>query len=208
MHCTRLWCKIWSCPRCGPRNVRRLKRAIIDKATENGLTRFLTLTLDHSVCAPRESPRYIRACWHKFRTYLKRRFGSPISFIAILELNRSGFAHLHVLVDRFIDQRWISRAWESLGGGKIVYINRVNIRNIASYLSNYLTKDLLAADYPNGHGRYTTSRDIKLSSTTHEGKWTLLFASLDDLYCRVQQRVTREIRDNDGALESFDIPFR
>ena len=42
----RLNCKVWDCPRCGPRNARLYKRAIREAAERYELRRFLTLTLD------------------------------------------------------------------------------------------------------------------------------------------------------------------
>jgi hypothetical protein len=48
--------------------------------------------------------------------------------------------HYHILTDRYIEQQWISRTWNQLGGGKIVWIRRARIRKIAHYLAKYLTK--------------------------------------------------------------------
>jgi len=203
-HYRRFRCKGWRCTTCGPRKVTRLRRAIVRVATERDLKRFLTLTLDPSVCAPEESIRHIRQCWNKFRTSLKRQCGSSISFITVLELQKSGYAHLHILVDRYIPQAWISTAWGAVGGGRIVFIKQVDIQRVAAYLSKYLTKDLLLAGFKRGQRRFTTSRDIALMAYTPSGTWALVRTSLEYFFWRAQGAVAVEHRDESGVLEWFE----
>lgn len=200
----RLGCKRWDCERCGPRKARQLRGAIIRKAIERDLRRFLTLTLDPRTCTPEESTAYIRDCWNKFRTYLKRRHGALVSFIAILELQKSGYAHLHVLVDRYIPQPWISEAWQSVGGGRIVFITQVDVHRVAGYLAKYLTKELLESKLHPRQRRYTTSRDIRLLTKSTSGKWVLLRRTLELLYWHTRSAVIREGRDDNGFLQWFE----
>ncbi len=202
-HYARLGCKRWPCPRCGPKKARRLRHAIIEKAVEKDLRRFLTLTLDPSTCTPEQSIAYIRQCWNKYRTYLKRKFGVAVSYIAILELQKSGYAHLHILVDRYIDQRWISETWRAVGGGKIVFITQVDIHRIAAYLSKYLTKELLLAGFRPRQRRYTTSRDIILFVKQPSGTWALSKMSVEFLYLKARREVLEEVRDEGGTLRWF-----
>lgn len=201
---SRFRCKCWRCECCGPRKAARLRRAIVRVATAKDLRRFLTLTLDPATCTPEDSIRHIRQCWNKFRTALKREYGTSISFITILELQKSGYAHLHVLIDRYIPQPWISSAWQAMGGGKIVFIKQVDIQRVAPYLSKYLTKDLLLADFRRRQRRYTTSRDIKLLAVSPSGTWDLVKASLEYLEWRAKGVVAAEQRDAHGVLEWFE----
>ena len=118
---SRIYCKAWDCGYCGPRKAARVCRQIAAAAKEHELNRFLTLTLDPKKCAEGEDLIwYIRKVWAKFRVYLQRRHGSSIKFITVMEEHKSGVPHLHILVDRFIPQKWISEAWSALGGGRIV----------------------------------------------------------------------------------------
>jgi hypothetical protein len=183
-----------------------LRRAIVQVATEKDLRRFVTLTLDPATSPPEDSVRYLRKCWNKFRTTLKRQYGASISFITILELQKSGYAHLHVLVDRYIPQAWLSTAWQAVGGGKIVFIKLVDIHRVAPYLSKYLTKDLLLADFEQRRQRrYTTSRDIKLfPGSRGAGIWDLLLNPVDYYAWRAQGAVEAEQRSDDGILEWFE----
>jgi hypothetical protein len=105
----RVNCKTWGCPYCGPRKARRYRYLIGQIAEREQLTKFLTLTLDPSLIEG-DSVRYIRRVFDKFRLYLRRKFGIPVKYIAVLEFHKSGIAHLHLLVDRFIDGNGSGRA--------------------------------------------------------------------------------------------------
>ena len=201
----RLGCKRWTCPRCGPKKAKRLRRAIIGTAQEKDLSRVLTLTLDPSVCSPEQSIPYIRQCWNKFRTSLRRHSGLHIAFITILELQQSGYAHLHILVDRYIAQDWISMAWQAVGGGRIVDIRRVDIHRIAPYLSKYLTKDLLLTDFKTRVRRYTTSRDIRLFVKSNIGTWGIIKLSIELLYQECRGLLPGTTHDAEGRLEGFQL---
>jgi hypothetical protein len=203
----RLGCKCWTCSGCGPRKAKRIRRAIIECATEKGLSRFLTLTLDPSACEAEESIPYIRRCWDKFRTYLKRRYRVALSFITVLELQKSGYAHLHVLIGRFIEQTWISEAWQAVGGGRIVYIKQVEIRRIGPYLSKYLTKDLLRAGHKSRFRRVTSSRDVALNNFERSGTWSVIKFPLSHFYSKRPWNAVNEIKDESGELTSFDEAY-
>jgi hypothetical protein len=69
------------------------------------------------------------------RVSLERKFGKTVQFIGVLEFQKSGVAHLHLLVGLYIPQDWLSTAWESIGGGKIVDIRSVDIHRVTMYLT-------------------------------------------------------------------------
>ncbi len=203
VHVARLGCKCWSCPVCGPKRARKLRHGIIEAATEHSLTRFVTLTLDHSHCTAENSAVYLRECWRKLRTYTKRRYGQSIDFIAVIEFQVNGYAHLHVLVDRYIPQRWIQTAWQAVGGGKFVNIKYIDVQRIAAYLSKYLTKDIFLSHYPHGTRRYSTSRGIRLFERVKKGLWQLIKNSVDNLRPPSGVSIAEEKRDTDGGLQWF-----
>lgn len=72
------------------------------------------------------------------RVVLARRFGASVNFIVVLEFQKSGLAHLHVLLGVYIPQAWLSEAWQSIGGGRIVDIRFVDVHRVAGYLACYL----------------------------------------------------------------------
>ena len=148
-------CKCWNCPRCGPRKANRYRKAIGQLAEAHRLNILLTLTLDPKKLNGEDSTRYINRLFRHFRTYLKRKLHRAPKYIRILEHQKNGNAHLHILLNGYIPQEWISNAWASLGGGQIVDIRRVTMRSVSHYLSKYLTKQMLLSA-PKRSRRVTT----------------------------------------------------
>ncbi len=178
-----LGCKAWACRRCGAKKAAKLKKAIGRAAEARRLTRLLTLTLDTERMAEADlkdgGVRYLRNTWRKLREYLRRRYGKALPFIAVVEMQARGVAHMHVLLDRFIPQVWIRDAWFALGGGRIVDIRQVDLHRVAAYLAGYVTKDALG-----GLGsrvrRYSTSADIQLW-TRVKSTWQMVRSSLEHM---------------------------
>jgi hypothetical protein len=166
----RLNCNCWECSYCGPIKAKRYKAAIRDIAERFALNKFLTLTLDPKRLSKDEDPiRYIKSAFADFRVYLFRKFkksGKKINYISVLELHQGGGEnhgkpHLHILLDTYIDQRWISEAWQAVGGGHRVWIEQVSVKNASRYLSKYLSKEMLLSA-PKKTRRITCSRSITL----------------------------------------------
>lgn len=198
----RVNCKTWGCSYCGPRKAKRYKFLIGQLAEREQLTRFVTLTLDPSLIEG-DSVRYLRGVFNKFRLYLRRKYGIPVKYIAVLEFHKSGIAHLHLLVDRFIPWDWIRESWSALGGGRMVRIEYVDVHRIARYLSKYLTKELLLSA-PKRSRRVTTSRSLRLiGKKDAETGWALLKVSIFHLYSRLFAIAEAIQLDGDGFLESF-----
>lgn len=153
----------------------------------------------------RKSVVYIRGCWSKMRTYFLRRYSEPPKFIAVMELQkRTGLAHLHIVVDRYIEQAWIKKNWTAVGGGEQVHIQLVDAHRSAAYLSKYLSKDLLLSA-PAGVRRVSTSRSIRLNEKkSSEYEWQIVKTTIDRMYVLLRDVATDEVR-TDGELESFSI---
>jgi hypothetical protein len=202
----RLNCKTWACEYCGPRKAWRYKQAIRAIAERHSLTRFLTLTLDPSKIEG-DPVRYLRRVFNKFRVSLLRKFKCSVTYIAILEFHKSGIPHLHVLIDRFILQRWISESWSALGGGGIVDIRYVDVHRISHYLAKYLTKELLMSA-PLRSRRVTTSRTLHLiEKKTSDTTWVMDRRSIFHLFA-IFNDVARDVElDCEGFLASFMIPI-
>lgn len=176
-------CKAWRCKYCGPKKAEKLKKAIAQAAEEKGLTRFLTLTLDTKFLTEADlrdgGIAYIRKSWSKLRIYLKREHGRSIDFISIVELQKRGVAHLHILVDRYLPYEWVKSSWVAVGGGRIVVIKFVDVHRVSSYLAKYLAKDSVDG-LPSGVRRYSVSRGITLRPRLKSG-WALDWRSLSTI---------------------------
>jgi hypothetical protein len=205
-HIGRLGCKRWDCPVCGPKRARKLRRAIIRHAERLELRRFLTMTLDPKKTTAEESEAYLKDCWRKMRVYLKRYAGESIQFIAVVEFQKNGFAHLHVLVDRQLPHAWIQDSWQAVGGGMFVNIKFVDIHRIAGYLSKYLTKELFTSIRKRGARRYSTSRGIRLFDKPPPGLWELIKRSIDLLAPPVPTEQVQLNYDENGLLAWFRFP--
>jgi hypothetical protein len=212
----RVNCGSWSCSYCGPRKAKRVRLAIRRIAQELNLRYFLTLTLGPAHLKDDESAvDHLRIVFNKFREYLRRRVGVPPHYICILEFTQAGIPHLHILIDRYIEQKWISRTWDRLGGGRIVFFKQVKVHHVARYLSRYLTKELLLSA-PKGTRRITTARTVKLFpkfnsgiawELVRESIWRLLTAHVVATYDR-QLDLFRFILlhfDEESFLNSFEV---
>lgn len=171
-------CNSWDCYCCAHRMrcnlVEELDRLIEERPE---MRRLLTLTLDPSN-APAEQDeqhRYLTERFNALRTELRDRWPG-LSYVWIREEGESNNPHLHLLVDRYMDQAELSRLSERVGLGEVVDIRRVNARNAARYLTKYLTKGAFY-NLPDGIRRYGSSGDITLevrgSSEEPERDWSL-----------------------------------
>lgn len=197
----RLGCGRWTCPVSGPRKAARLRDAIIRAARQKGLTRLLSLTLDPKKFEG-DSVAYINRCWGKLRVYLSRKYGRSISFIRLLEQQKNGNAHFHILIDRFIPYEWIKGAWDAVGGGS-VYVQCKDIEETANYCVKYLTKDLHLYR-SRGIRHYSTSKDIKLRDRNQRSGWGMSQNPIEYLYEVAEGTVVGEPRmDKEGNLCFF-----
>lgn len=181
-------CGSWDCYCCAHRMrmnfIEELER-LVDERPE--LRRFLTLTLD-----PAEAPtdteeqhRYLTERFNALRTSLNDRYDG-LSYIWVREEGESDNPHLHLIVDRYLPQEELSTLATRAGLGEVVNIKRVNARNMAKYLTKYLTKGSMA-DLPKGARRYGSSADIDLSVRGGDGDdsdWELM---MDDYQIIDQQ---------------------
>ena len=183
----------------------QLSRDIERVAVEKGLDRFLTLTLDpETIPEDANAHQYIWRVWGKFRVYLGRKYDEAISFICVLELHKSGLPHLHALVDRFIPQKWISQAWEAVGGGPIVFIERLgNVGEIGRYLAKYLTKNS-GEKRLRGLRRISTSRGIKLRQfDPGELRWHVSPIGMDNIEKIGGECIDQKLYDRNGFLREM-----
>jgi len=198
----RVNCKCWYCRYCAPRKAKRLKYAIRETAEAKQLRRFLTLTLDPAKIAG-DPVRYLNAVFAKLRVYLQRKYGVAPQYIRILEFQKNGNPHFHILIDRYIAREWIQAAWVAVGGGWMVDIRYVDVHRVSRYLSKYLTKEMLMSA-PLRCRRVTTSRSITLfGRTPTESKWTLIKVAISRLFEVYATHVSSFSFDDDQLLESF-----
>jgi hypothetical protein len=236
---SRVNCKCWNCKRCAPKRAKLYRRSICREIEKHKLCRMLTLTLDMAganigtadqralykkhfksklqcpcdSCANlrKKSVPYIRDCFNKLRTYWRRQYGKAPTFIAVLEFQQNGNPHLHVVVDRYMDQSWLQAAWQAVGGGRFVNIEHFDLHRAAHYISKYLSKDDYAKLFsaPLRARRVTTSRSIKLLEKPEKlHLWELLRTTITELFSRFESTATGIVRDAlDSELMGFAVPL-
>jgi len=157
-------CKSWDCYCCAHRMrmnlIEELDRLVAERPQ---LRRLLTITISPETAPSSTAAQheYITDRWNALRTEINDRYPG-LSYVWIRhEGDQHGRPHLHLLVDRYLDQSTLSVMSERVGLGSIVDIRRVNARNAAKYLTSYLGKGALAS-LPKGLRRYGSSSDIDL----------------------------------------------
>jgi hypothetical protein len=176
---------------------------IAQSAERHKLNKLLTLTLDPAKLDDAESTQYINGVFADFRVYLRRRLGYAPMYIRILEYQKNGNAHFHVLLNCHLPQNWLSEAWSALGGGRIVDIRHVDIHRVSRYLSKYLTKEMLLSA-PKGARRVTTSRHIRLLEKQKTYGWKLVRVPILRLFDVYLAHVSQTQVDQDGYLVAFE----
>ena len=156
-------CKQWKCACCG----HRLRMGLIEElervtGERPELRRLVTLTVGRQgPSVVEDQHEYITGCWDDLSDRMRRRYGD-VSYVLIRhEGDENGRAHIHLLVDRYLPQEWLSQAAAGVGLGEVVDIRRVNARNAVHYLSAYLGRGALA-DLPKGLHRYSSSADLDI----------------------------------------------
>lgn len=102
---------------------------------------MITLTFADSSPDPFLEPAYYSRAWDNFLKRLRRRYPS-LCFARMVEITKAGMPHFHILVDRYIPQKYISWAFEKCGGGKVAWCSFVDPGRSAKYITKYVTKSL------------------------------------------------------------------
>lgn len=200
----RIGCKCWDCSGCGPRRATRCRIQIAKKAEAHKLRTLLTLTLDPAKLAGANSTTYINGVFADFRVYLRRKLGHTPTYIRILEFQKNGNAHFHILLNCYLPQAWVSDVWNRLGGGRIVDVRRVDMHRISHYLSKYLTKEMLL-HAPKRSRRVTCSNDVRLFEKQEKiHTWMVSRVPIVQLFDFHRSEVTRIEQDTDRHLVAFE----
>lgn len=227
MKYVRLNCNCWDCSYCAKRKATKYRNNIMREAERLKLCRMATFTLDPKIpCVDRltgeqVSPvRYIKAVWAKVRAQMKKRYGQAPKYICVMEFQEeTKMPHLHVLLDRYMEQKWLQRVWMQAGGGEHVDIRRKKNKageqmisdqfiSAARYVSKYLTKELLMSA-PKRSRRVTVAHGVSLNdkkkSKTHT--WALIRESIFVMFARLAKCAKEITHGPDDVLQSFAVPI-
>lgn len=94
----------------------RSRNRLLFSAFNAGCDWFAFVTLTYPAEFPR-SGREVKADFNRFMVALRREYPG-VQYLAAMEFQKRGAPHFHMLVDRFIDLRWLSAAWyRAVGSG-------------------------------------------------------------------------------------------
>ncbi len=182
------YCAHRSCPPCWRRRVSTIRVKVSQAVLIWDLTRLLSLTLDPKKIDgdPYELLGHV---WHKFSHELQRK-SEGLRYIWFKGVHRSGIPHLHVLVNRYLDQSWVSDTWSKLGGGVIVDVRgfgfqKIDVERVTNYVTSYLTKQDEMENLPTKRRWFGASRGI-LPKRVPSGRWFLFKQSGNDALDRFE----------------------
>jgi len=168
----RIHCNQWGCDVCGYRRAERLREEIINEAKKHGLSIGLDLTLGpiNKTC-PANSFRRLKQAWSKFRHAMNRLPGKKLEFIWVVGVSEMGEAHLHLLVNKFIEQRLLSEIWRKSGGGPVIHVRKVE--EIVPR-ADYMSCNCLSHGFLKGSRRFGNSKGIKLKVRSLVAEWEVV----------------------------------
>jgi hypothetical protein len=175
-------CKRWSCDVCSFYRHAWLVRNLVAFVESCHFPVMWTLTLKTGTRTCAESFDDVTAAWDKLRKRLKRRYGA-FRFVWVVETTQAGYAHLHVLVDGFLDHDVVRAAWrECTGDSDNVRFDAVRSKGVGSYIAKYVGKEVRQRRVngvlvANRH-LFGKSADVHFDSFTGEGDgWEVLSVS-------------------------------
>lgn len=133
-----LTCKSWSCPKCGPRKQASWAQRIAQAEPQ----RHIVLTSDparYHTCL--EALYAMKAALPALSKLIRTKLGVS-EHVAAFEFTREGWPHIHILQRGvYIPQKWLSKAWDNLGPGPVVFLRSIHSRKqAAQYVTKYLLK--------------------------------------------------------------------
>lgn len=139
-------------------NVRRIVNTNFSTSSK-----FVTLTFAENVT----DLRFANHEFGKFLKRLKRYLGYIPQYIAVVEFQKRGAIHFHVLMNcPYIPVEVLERLW----GHGFVKINAIdNVDNLGAYVTKYMTKDNIDERLA-GQKSYFTSHNLKKPEETTDGE--------------------------------------
>jgi len=153
-----LSCKSLSCPVCGPRQKARIRHAATKYFNRYPHTRMWTLTISNLNCKnPLTHYIILKECWRRFITEIRRckvlrKDQRAVKFFKCLDVHKTGFIHLHVIVNVWIKQSVLQDIWEHIcmevlrverHSAQIWITGVPTVSQAANYVVSYITKATL-----------------------------------------------------------------
>lgn len=134
----RMRCNSWLCDYCREKKAKKFSAALLHYFKDEKIS-LLTLTDGHDGSLL-DSYKNISRNWNLFRTKLTKKFGA-VKFVKVLEAqSKSGYAHLHVIINKYIPARWLNENVSASGFGRIYDVKKISGKCAFFYVQKYLSK--------------------------------------------------------------------
>lgn len=186
-------CRRLTCPECGPRLKAALGRHYAHEFQKLPNVMMATLTLDPKLGVDaEESRRYIVHVWSKWRKRVNRLCDNELQYMATIERQRNGMAHLHAVISAPDCQPLsLADAWFQAGGGAVANVEAIRD-----------DRDELACV------RYALKYALKEAQSHHRTGRRYVLASQGLGYYAAEHRERRRqaFEDQTGTCEYYTIP--
>lgn len=161
VHAGAIWCKSWHCEYCAPIRKKQLQR----QAADGNPDKFITLTSRYrpDEMTPHEAAQELVHAWRMVIQRGKRdKVFKDIQYIAVFELTKKGWPHLHILARcSFMAQDWLSARLKQYADSPVCHIRAVkSAKRAAWYVAKYTAK---SPEKFEGCKRYWRTRGYDLS---------------------------------------------
>jgi hypothetical protein len=135
-------CDRKQCPYCGPKMRRRYVGHYTRVFSERPNLKFVTLTLDPKTDLDAEdSEEFIKRVWdQKFVKRVKRRTDGEVEYVASVEKQKTGFAHVHAIMSTTVDEDTLREQWFESGGGVVMESEPVSKGDALARRTGYVMK--------------------------------------------------------------------
>lgn len=200
-------CKSWGCDVCSYYRYAWLVRNIVRIIEERRVRVMWTLTLRTGTRTPDESFEHIRSAWSKLRRRLNRE-RDGLQFVWVCETTKHGYAHLHVLLDRYIPHWHMSQMWEECtGDSMVVRFDKITSGGAGRYIAKYVGKEArqrrVNGQMVRPYHLFGKSESIQFEPFTVKGEgWDVLETSWREnaRWCRENAMVLSDDRMGPGRI--------
>lgn len=159
-------CKMWSCPECALKNVKRWIARIIDGINKLGGDWYFATVTAHKWWRCEKSLINLRSNWHKLRKRMVRmakKMGIELHYVRVWEHHEDGSYHMHIINNVGLNTKWLKDNASECGMGFMAHSDEiVNAGQAAGYVAKYMlkqSKEDTLHSFPKGARRIEASHN-------------------------------------------------
>lgn len=141
-------CERKSCPHCGPKLRKKYVGHYVNVFSELPSLRFVTLTVDPKTgLSPEDSTKFVKDRWERrFIKRIKRKTEGELKYVASVEKQKNGYAHLHAVISTTVGESVLRQQWFESGGGVVMEAEKIpkgrSLARRVGYTMKYAFEDI------------------------------------------------------------------